>query len=312
MRMESQNQITTPPPVSNGENKATFQRSYSMQFRWKFKLPLALVSLIILASLFSIYYFLKKTETRTPGTKCDPGTKCIFEPQESIPPIQVPMNEIAQWKTYTNFDNGFQIRYPNNATLKEIEEPPSRIGKIEIAYINPQQKNDYSQNTSIYGLHNAYFIQVWFDRKLENESLESNVNTAYNQSKKFCSLDITPTWYPVQVTELAEKKAFSYAFENCAGYSGTTYWVSQGNKIFTIQTSYKGTAEQKDEYAQTINNTLSTFKFLDKQGPFVSQQECEDDTGKICAPSMCDYIPPGKTVEEVCGNKPGKGWYPKE
>jgi len=42
---------------------------------------------------------------------------------------------------------------------------------------------------------------------------------------------------------------------------------------------------------------------------YQSQQECEADTGKKCGFVMCDYVPPGKTYEEVCGNV-AKGWQP--
>ena len=43
---------------------------------------------------------------------------------------------------------------------------------------------------------------------------------------------------------------------------------------------------------------------------FPSQEECEQKTGKSCTVQMCDYIPPGKTFEEVCGKDFRKGWVP--
>ncbi len=43
---------------------------------------------------------------------------------------------------------------------------------------------------------------------------------------------------------------------------------------------------------------------------YSNQQECESKTGKSCQYSVCDYIPQGKTEEEVCGGKIKKGWYP--
>ncbi len=42
---------------------------------------------------------------------------------------------------------------------------------------------------------------------------------------------------------------------------------------------------------------------------FSSKADCEQKTSKQCEPWMCDYIPPGKTVEEVCPNG-GQGWSP--
>ena len=48
-----------------------------------------------------------------------------------------------------------------------------------------------------------------------------------------------------------------------------------------------------------------------QQGVFVSQEECEQKTGKTCSLQMCDYVPPGKTFEEVCGKDFKKGWVPQ-
>ena len=58
------------------------------------------------------------------------------------------------------------------------------------------------------------------------------------------------------------------------------------------------------------------FAFVKNQTPtpqvqqtvFASQEECEQTTGKSCSFQMCDYVPPGKTFEEVCGKNFKKGW----
>jgi len=46
------------------------------------------------------------------------------------------------------------------------------------------------------------------------------------------------------------------------------------------------------------------------QTVFISQEECEQQTGSSCSFQMCDYIPSGKTFEEVCGKDFKKGWVP--
>ncbi|OGX07915.1 MAG: hypothetical protein A2Z88_05575 [Omnitrophica WOR_2 bacterium GWA2_47_8] len=43
---------------------------------------------------------------------------------------------------------------------------------------------------------------------------------------------------------------------------------------------------------------------------FVTQDECEQKTGMQCSYVMCDYIPEGKTFEEVCGKGFQEGWGP--
>ena len=43
-----------------------------------------------------------------------------------------------------------------------------------------------------------------------------------------------------------------------------------------------------------------------------TQEQCEKETDKICAFQNCDYIPQGKSSEEVCGKDFKKGWVPTE
>ena len=43
---------------------------------------------------------------------------------------------------------------------------------------------------------------------------------------------------------------------------------------------------------------------------FDSQQECEQITELRCGYQMCDYIPEGKTFDEVCGRNFKEGWAP--
>ncbi len=43
---------------------------------------------------------------------------------------------------------------------------------------------------------------------------------------------------------------------------------------------------------------------------YTTQEECEKTTGQECGLLMCDYVPEGKTFEEVCGIGFKKGWAP--
>ncbi|MDO8590571.1 MAG: hypothetical protein Q7R65_01185 [bacterium] len=59
-------------------------------------------------------------------------------------------------------------------------------------------------------------------------------------------------------------------------------------------------------YFILVKNQTSTPQT--QQIIFASQEECEQKTGKSCTFQMCDYVPPGKTFEEVCGKDFKKGW----
>ncbi|MBI1301183.1 MAG: hypothetical protein GC137_05925 [Alphaproteobacteria bacterium] len=41
---------------------------------------------------------------------------------------------------------------------------------------------------------------------------------------------------------------------------------------------------------------------------YATREECEQETGSLCSYAMCDYIPKGKTQEEICGDGLKKGW----
>ncbi|MEK7624020.1 MAG: hypothetical protein AAB408_05165 [Patescibacteria group bacterium] len=41
---------------------------------------------------------------------------------------------------------------------------------------------------------------------------------------------------------------------------------------------------------------------------FSTQEECEQTTGKPCSFQMCDYVPQGKILADVCGKDFKKGW----
>lgn len=67
-----------------------------------------------------------------------------------------------------------------------------------------------------------------------------------------------------------------------------------------------------------VISALGYFALVKNQTPipqtqqtvFATQKECEEKTGKSCSFQMCDYVPPDKTFEEVCGKDFKKGWTP--
>src|SRR3989338_6417398 len=60
----------------------------------------------------------------------------------------------------------------------------------------------------------------------------------------------------------------------------------------------------------TINENGVADENLDRisSDTFRSEEECEKATGEVCDFMMCDYIPAGKTFEEVCGKNFESGW----
>lgn len=69
-----------------------------------------------------------------------------------------------------------------------------------------------------------------------------------------------------------------------------------------------------------IVGVVGYFIFTKKETPtlqseqivFFTQEECQQETGGDCRFQNCDYIPSGKTMEEVCGKNFKKGWVSAE
>jgi len=76
-------------------------------------------------------------------------------------------------------------------------------------------------------------------------------------------------------------------------------WV---NRVFHFQQTV-----QKQE-----QQVKKDGKLTNQNKVFTSKQECEKVTGCACTLLMCDYVPSGKTFEEVCGKDFKKGWQCKQ
>lgn len=57
--------------------------------------------------------------------------------------------------------------------------------------------------------------------------------------------------------------------------------------------------DQKNDTVPSQTNDIQAYS---------TQEACEQASGKSCSFSMCDYAPEGKTLDEVCGKGPKKGW----
>lgn len=62
--------------------------------------------------------------------------------------------------------------------------------------------------------------------------------------------------------------------------------------------------------AYSVYQNYKIKRYFSEYKAFSSREDCERTTGVKCEYSACDYIPRGKTIQEVCGTRPGKGFYP--
>jgi len=122
--------------------------------------------------------------------------------------------------------------------------------------------------------------------KISNSGLEIKITRFYNSP---CPADVQCIWSGVG-TDLEYRL-------NGQIQKGIDLTQAFGYEVTIVETDH-------ETYADLIvrNTTASGQKI------YKDQPTCERETGKPCSYTTCDYAPPGKTIEEVCGSSPTKGW----
>lgn len=107
--------------------------------------------------------------------------------------------------------------------------------------------------------------------------------------------------YGAKIFSSAENQEVGIYFENLGGEEFATNKLS----IYGV-----GLDTAQRELALKIFRTIKFEKsnLPTAAGVYQTQEECESATGQKCSFVMCDYIPEGKTFEEVCGVGFKKGW----
>lgn len=121
--------------------------------------------------------------------------------------------------------------------------------------------------------------------------------------------------FKIYVPDFTIQESFLSEEDNCL-WPKKCFAGWQGQEIYTYMKNIESNKKYELSCTDTINiiqgdlcyKIFSTFKFFEPIKTFPTQQECEQTTGKQCDFKTCDFIPKGKTYEEVCGQNFRKGW----
>lgn len=226
-------QPTAPPTSQQGSKK-----------------PLIIaVGIILVLLVVAGWYLLSKK----------PDTKISSTPKSSIstsPKSKVNADETANWKTYTDSQNDFLLKYPSAWTQRTnlAITGMGQLDKHELATFIDQKPFGYGITI---GLYNEYlnlsaddFVKNYFyekpqddfDRKFNERVLQSySIKTATKN-------DVT--------------MSIINGLENISGRFGQAVWIqNKKDAIFILSNS---SVNKPDEDEKTFNQILSTFKFTDQ------------------------------------------------
>ena len=219
------------------------------------------ILLIVTAGLISYLIFQnQKLQKQVLNPPVFPTIQIPTSTPQSVSPtpktdssISIPPDETAGWKTYKNTIDAFSLKYPSSWIYKEGSEGP------EFA---PSDKLFSTPYTEVFSP-----ISI-FIKTTDNFDLS---NTSFNQYEE----------KPVTISEINTNRITGINKGTNTRITGVKF--THNGKIFIIVTF-------GNNYIQTFDQILSTFKFIDK----LNEVDQGTVSGKLCYPS--DFLPKGEII----------------
>ncbi|MDO8497824.1 MAG: hypothetical protein Q7S61_04745 [bacterium] len=191
-------------------------------------LIIGIIILVVLSSLGT--YFVLKSNVKQPAT---------FQPSPTQPQT-IPtdtLNEMQNWKTYTNDTMAFSLSYPTDGTYEERKPLSGSINEKALSVVvftYPYKVNRGNPlSVSVFGSEN-----------------DSKRYTGFKTGSKAAKVGNYDAFYLQQAVE-------TYPIEY--------YWIKANGKLYEITIEHQNPNQPLD----IINQILSTFKFLDEKETIV-------------------------------------------
>jgi len=165
-----------------------------------------------------------------------------------IPPTEI-KDETANWKTYRNEEHGFEVKYPENWTIKE--ETKQNVGSIKENY-----------RLDIFHPENITEADVWGNIAVGFYVLEDN-KKFFDQQLDLMKrqLDLTTEEITINGVKGFKGTAYQKADKAESMYVSQLFWDKENQGVFRI--SVWTIDSDKKTYQEQANLILSTFKFLE-------------------------------------------------
>lgn len=160
-------------------------------------------------------------------------------------------NETADWKTYTNDQYGFEIKYPDSWNLGKESSKTGESYKVDFVSSDTIKNNIKKVVTvSVFENSKNYLVDKWLKEQHDDPDNVNNVGLIFE--KEFL---------------VSGEKGLKGGFGCCGGYR-EAFFVAKGNYAYAVQGGYmdfdvKPLGSLYD-YSEDFDQILSTFKFTEK------------------------------------------------
>lgn len=204
---------------------------------------LAPILIVLLIALTVVGYLLYQNQTK-PAV-----SRSVAQPSPSpvATPVASDSAEITNWKTYTNTDGRYSIKYSNDYSLKEIDsiKSPEKFpaGKKQVV-INP---SDEKLNFSIYISY--YPIP---DLSQANEVMQQVAGCDRANEQEISHAPKGKDFL------IDNQKAILYEDSLCAQFTAANFYILQNDNVYSISVV---STEKYSLHKATAEEILSTFRF---------------------------------------------------
>lgn len=238
--MEERQQVPNQNPIAPAQPITTYPTPQPAPTS---KTPWILISLIVTLLGVSSYFGYQNYQLRRQlvGQQPTPSSTVIANSPMPTGSTVTATDPTANWKTYTNTEYNFTIKYPSDAKLR-VSQSESNDRMLVVAFDSPNAVFDhlfksggYSFEISMQTQKNFNTIDEYLLFQKEHNMYEEVLPKTYNNVK-------------------------GYTFKNDKGYSGLDFtyrgYVAKNNDLYYTINYFT------DDSVDMFNQILSTFKFI--------------------------------------------------
>ncbi len=165
-------------------------------------------------------------------------------------------DETANWKTYTNIDYKFSLKYPNSYKLYENEE-------VSVDNVRTPKPNVVSIVSNTIPTINSNFVMTISTKNSRYSNIDDEVN-----NNDWCNYITSQKGKSIFLNNL---KALLFENTPCGSFGSTVIYTFKNNVVYLIKIESPASYSSIKEVTDSI---LSTFKFLDQNENAATSQKC--------------------------------------